>query len=148
MNPFKTMLLIHSGFCTGVLLFGAVATFLIAENAHFDITFQSPEPIQFVAPILAVFGLVMGSLMFNKLLASASQDEPDANSKLMKYQTAFIVRCALIETGALANIVAALLTYNILFIGIAALCLTVLWLNRPTRDKVTYTLNLNDTDFL
>jgi hypothetical protein len=147
MSQLKTMLFIHTAFCVGIFIFGVVSVIVTADSAYFDATFQNPDPIQFIAPFVAIFGIIIGGIMFNKVLGNTAQGELGTNSKLVKYQTAFIIKCAFLETGALINILVVIATSNVLFLGFAIASLIALWLSRPTRDKVTYTLNLQDSDF-
>lgn len=69
-----------------------------------------------------------------------------ANSKIMQFQSAFIVSSALLEGSTFLNIVGCLITRNAFFLIFAAINLIFLIRNRPTKDKLISTLQLQYPD--
>ena len=85
----------------------------------------------------------ISAFIFKTLLKKASDSSSLAVSdKLMQYQTAFIIRCALIESAALFNGVMLLITGNAIPLIFGVIAVVVLWLARPTKEKVQEDLNL------
>ena len=65
------------------------------------------------------------------------------NKKLTGYQSALIVKLALIEGPAFFTVVAYLLTTNVLFPVIAVFLEVVMVLSAPRKDKLITDLNLS-----
>lgn len=144
LKPLQT---IHLAFCTAILLFSGAVLFINMESLKFDLAFKNPAPGEIVAPIMVVACLVMGTFIFNKLIEKIDINS-DASSKLMQYQTAFLVEFAFFESAALMNIVMCLITTNVLFMVFAAIVFFAMWAAKPTKDKVCNTLQLQDSDLL
>ncbi len=142
----KTIQIIHIAFCTAVFLFAVVCLVVIKDDAYFELPFKSVEPINFIAPIVAVLGLIMSPILFKITLGDISQGNLEDSSKLVRYQTAFLIRMAFLESGALINIVACLITHNLFFMLFAAICFTAMLLIRPSKDRIYTTLEIQDTD--
>lgn len=140
----KVIQLIHGAFCTAVLIFGLVSLFINKGGLHFAIP-KKTEDLVFV--LVAVLSVVFGNILFKKLIGSIGETNP-ADQKLMQYQTAFLVKCAFFEAGALANIIAFLMSANTFFLLFAGLCFIFLVMSKPTPDKVAESLRLQDSDIL
>ena len=143
----KPIQLIHLAFCTSILLFAGVVLFINMETLRFDLSSKNLYLIEFLAPIMVGIGLFVGPFIFNKIIQNIDETS-SPSSKLLKYQTAFLVKCAFLESAALINIVACLITSNVLFLIFAALTFFALWHAKPTKDKVCSTLQLQDSDLL
>jgi len=89
--------------------------------------------------IIAVFG---GDIAFKSLVKKA-QIQPLLSAKMLQYQSANIIRFALLEVVALFGIVAALLTLSVWFLVITALLVIVLASHHPSIDKTIKDLDLN-----
>lgn len=142
----RIMQIIHLAFCGGVLLFGIVVSLLIAPYASFSIAFNVGQPITFIAPIFALGGVFLSNFIFNKILGDVYSQELPEHAKLVRYQTSLLIKCALLEAPAWFNIVASLITNNMFFLIFGVLCLVVLWLSRPTKEKVYDTLKIQESD--
>jgi len=84
----------------------------------------------------------MSNFMFKKQLDLAVA-KSSLNEKLGGYQTALIIRFALLEGPSLFGIVSYLLSGNLLFLAISGLIILYFITIRPTRDKVETDLNLD-----
>lgn len=144
-NRIKALQGVHLGFCSSVFLLGLVGFLIIEGPIQFELIPQKIEPLHIIGPIIALLGLLLGPFLFNKIIADM---DPDTSTlaKFTKYQTAFLIRSAFLEAGALFNLVAFILSSNLLFVLLAACCFTALCLSRPTKDKVYTALQLQDTD--
>ena len=71
------------------------------------------------------------------------KDLKNLNEKLTGYQSALIIKYALVEGPAFFTIVAYLLTANILFPFITVFLVFVLVLSAPRKDKLISDLNLS-----
>lgn len=140
----KVIQLIHTAFCVAVFTFGLISFFIAREQIHFEVP-KTAETLVF--PLISVLGVIFGTILFNKHLGNINSPE-NKGSKLIQYQTAFLIKCAFFEAGALANIVAFIMDGNAFFMIFAGLSFVFLVMSRPTTSKVADTLSLQDTDIL
>lgn len=138
------MQIIHGAFCTGVLIFGIASLFINKDRLLFEIPAKAED---LTLPAVGILSLIFGPILFKKLIGNIEETSP-ANQKVMQYQTAFLVKCAFFEAGALANIIAFLMYANLFFLLFAGLCFIFLIMSRPTPDKVAECLRLQDSDIL
>jgi hypothetical protein len=147
MNQIKVIQIIHFAFCTSILLFAGVTLFINMETLRFDLYLKASEPLEFLAPLITGIALFMGPFIFNKIIQNIDMND-DLSSKLMKYQAAFIVKCAILEAGAFMCIVACFITFNVLFMVFASLAFFSIWYAKPTKDKISSVLQLQDSDLM
>lgn len=69
-----------------------------------------------------------------------------AETKINMYQSAFIISAAMLEGGALFNIVGFFMTHNSFFLIFGAVNFIFLILKRPTKDKLISALQLQYPD--
>ncbi len=139
--------LLHLAFCASIFLFACVVIALKIEEASFDFEFGQNTAIYVVFPILAIVSMLISPLFFKNYIASGDKLATPPE-KLNRYMTGFIVMCAFLEAGALANLVGLLITGNLLFLFFAGGCLVMLITNVPTKNKVANLLNLQQEDLL
>ena len=136
----KTISIIHLALLAGQVMF-AIITFIQVGKTQIDIK-NSNDPFLFAVPILAIGGFIASNLMFKQQLSSSlNKDTP--NDKLMGYQTALIIRLALLEGPSLFGIVTYLITGNFLFLIISGLLMLYFISIRPTKVKIENDLNLS-----
>lgn len=144
MPQLKITQLIHASFCLAVFVFAIVALFVNKDVLLFEMPKKWDD---FLFPALSVLSTILGTTIFNVLLGNIDQTS-NTSSKLMQYQTAFLVKCAFLEAGALANIVAFLIDGNLFFLIFAGLSFARLVASRPTASRVADDLSLQDSDIL
>lgn len=151
MNPARLKIIqtIHFAFCSGIILFSIVIISLSKENLFFDVNPATSAPFNPIFPVLSIVLAVFGLFLFKKN-TSAIDPQKDFNSKIVTYQTSFLILCAFLEAGALMNIIACFITHNTFFLIFGGICLMLLILNRPTKDKLISILQLQypDTELL
>lgn len=151
MNPprLKIIQTIHLAFCSGIILFSIVIISLNKDNLFFDVNPATSAPFNPIFPVLSIVFSVLGLFLFKKN-TSAIDPQKDFDSKISTYQTSFLILCAFLEAGALMNIVACFITHNTFFLIFGAICLLLLIINRPTKDKLISILQLQypDTELL
>ncbi|WP_121811596.1 hypothetical protein [Mucilaginibacter kameinonensis] len=134
----KTLPIIHLALVAGQTLFVAV-TFIIPKN---PVKSAGNDMLIYIAPILAVTCFIAGHFLFLKLLGNIKSDST-LKDKLMAYQSATIVRLALLEGPSLFSIVGFLLTGNMIFLGITGAIIAYFIYLRPTRQKIEDDLSLS-----
>lgn len=142
LNPqtsLKILPIIHLGLLMGQVLF-ATAVYFITPQKGFSL--NGNDPFVLVGLALAIGGFVGGNLIFKQILAKIA---PDAtlSRKVSAYQTAFIIRAALMEGAALFSVVAYMLGGNLFFLALTAAVVLYFITLRPTKDKVTTDLGLD-----
>lgn len=141
----RVIQIIHLAFCLSILLFAFVVVLITYPNAIFAVSFDAEQPATFIAPIFAVGCVVLSNFLFSKVLSNI-EEIPGTSAKLVRYQTAFIVKCAPLEAAALFNLVTVLITQNLFFILFAGIPFVALWFSRPTKEKMNELLKIQDTD--
>jgi hypothetical protein len=136
---------IHLSFCIAIVLFSAVALVINKDNLFLEANLANTAPFNPLFPIVAVISVTTGIFLFNKKIA-AIPSELSFDEKFMQYQTAFLIRCAFCEAGALLNIVAFFKTQNLFFILFAVVSFIALLLSRPSKSKVITDLQLQYPD--
>ncbi|MCX2582665.1 hypothetical protein [Pedobacter sp. MR22-3] len=145
----KPLQMIHLALCFFVFLF-AIVTILINRNQlYFDANPANTAPFNPIFPIVGLISLSVSIIAFKNLLTKIDQAAA-VDSKINQYQTAFIVSSALLEGGALFNLVGTFVSQNAFFLIFAAVNLIFLIRNRPTKDKLISALQLQypDTEIL
>lgn len=135
----KVLSIIHGAFITGLLLFGFVAV-LIKCNHQMSVKLTN-DPFIMVVPLLAAAGLIAGQLIFKNQLSRLNNES--LKEKIKGYQSATIIRFALLEGPALFAIVAFILSWNMLFLGIAGALILYFSSLKPTRPRTETDLNLS-----
>nr|WP_276898249.1 hypothetical protein [Pedobacter kyonggii] len=78
-------------------------------------------------------------------MAKIDKNAP-ADTKINMYQSAFIISSAMLEGGALFNIVGFFMTHNSFFLIFGAANFIFLILKRPTKNKLISALQLQYPD--
>jgi hypothetical protein len=87
-------------------------------------------------------GMAAGYFIFKQSLASVNQNL-SLKDKLVKYQTALLIRSACLELPGLFGAVAALITGDNSFLLFTAIIIVLFFLFRPTVYSITNDLNLS-----
>ncbi|SEO03649.1 hypothetical protein SAMN05192574_10564 [Mucilaginibacter gossypiicola] len=133
----KTTSVIHLALIAGQIIFAATA-FMTTKN---HATNKSDDVFIYVAPIMAVTGFAIGSILFKTMVNKIDGQSP-LKTKLAAYQSALIVRFALLEGPSLFAIVSFMLTGNLIFLGISGAIIACFIYLRPTKQKIEDDLSL------
>jgi len=136
----KTIKIIYLALLTGQLLFFVVA-FTQTPRHKFALDF-SDDPLVLVVPLMAVMSFILSNILFRQQLGIAV-NQTTLSGKLTSYQTASIIRFAVIEGTSLFSIVAFLISGNLFFAAIFGLLILMFIVNHPSKDKVENDLNLS-----
>ena len=128
----KTARLIHLALVAGLVTFGGVV--LVLSHGRLSLASATRSPIFVVAALVCAGSLCLASVVpvFYRKAVPAPKD---VHSALRQYQACCLVRWALIEGGALFAAVAALVTRNILPLGLFAICLVMLACRYPSQRE-------------
>ena len=132
--------IIHLALIMGQLLFSGVSYSLVETNfLSFDF---GNDVFVMLVPALAVGGAFASNFIFNKKISELIILEL-LKDKLMGYQTACIIRYAMLEGPALFSIVIYMQTGNLLYLIIAGAIIAYFVTLRPSKAKIEMDLNLN-----
>ncbi|HPI79291.1 MAG: hypothetical protein M9954_08700 [Cyclobacteriaceae bacterium] len=139
---FRTLNIIYMGQLSALVLFAALAYYLIRsgkmgpENNELAITLE--KVLMVVIPV----SLAAGYILFRVLLRSVQPGLPLVH-KMKRYSSANLIRSAFLEVPGLFASVAALVTAHVLFLTIVPLILVLFILFRPTRSVIAQELGLS-----
>ncbi|MES2279170.1 MAG: hypothetical protein V4592_24270 [Bacteroidota bacterium] len=136
---FKVLTIIHLALMLGQVLFGVVVFF---QTRSVRVNIEKIDDVYiYIVPFMAISCFIASNFMYKQQLGIAA-GKPTLQEKMTGYQTALIVRYALLEGASLFGIVVYLLTGNLLFLLISGAIVIYFLLIRPTRDRVEADLNL------
>ncbi|MEH6764949.1 MAG: hypothetical protein V7655_10655 [Aequorivita antarctica] len=138
----NTFTLIHLVLVAGVSIFGLM-TYMQTQNQILSFSY-SGDIMFFVVPLMALAGILAGNYLYGNII-NGLVSKNTLKEKLSGFQTASVVRYALLEGPALLGIVAFMSDGNQYFLIISLLLLGWLIFQRPTRDKVERDLMLEGT---
>lgn len=141
----KTLRIIHLALCSGIFLFALVTVLINKEIMFFDANPKTTAPFNPIFPIMGLITISASIFMFRNLISKIDKTQ-SAEIKINLYQSAFIIGGALLEAGALFNIVGFSITHNTFFLIFAAANFIFLVLRRPTKDKLISSLQLQYPD--
>ena len=142
MNPqnfFRVNKLIFTALLIGMLLFLGVTLFLVDEEL--TLFFEADNPFFFVIPVVFISCLAISNFIPKKLLSQAKSQD-DLAKKTTMYNSASIIRYALIECPVLFAIVGFHLTHSLFFIIIAVAAILYFVTLRPSEEKISRALEL------
>ena len=137
----KTIKTIHWALVGGLSLFAAVTAFQLGTNP--ETTFFAPEnPIIFIPTLAGIFLIPTSLVLFNKQMGQA-KEKKELGSKLTSFQTAHIVKMAMLEGVGMFSIVACLVTFTTANFFIFALVIILMAGSAPTAFKLGDKLSLS-----
>ncbi|WP_422107933.1 hypothetical protein [Winogradskyella sp.] len=134
------MTILHYAYSLAVLVFGTIALY-ITDNATMNLN-DTNDIFFYLVPILGMGGPIASHFIFNNLL-KAVHAKPTLKEKLVSYQSARIIRLALIEGPAILGIVIFMTTTNLFYLVISGVLLVYMIFLRPTHSVIREDLNLN-----
>ena len=141
---FTSLKIIHFALTAGVVFFMLI-TFTL-QFTGFEPELKEMEMILLgITVFAAISGIFTGNLLFRKRLEQLVELK-SLEKKLMGYQSALILKYALVEGPAFFSVVAYLLTANILFPVITVLLVFTMVLFAPRKDKLISDLNLSNRE--
>lgn len=134
----KTLTIIHYALLAGPMILGIV----FYLNTALDLNGNTNNDIfVYIFPLIALGGIFGGNFTFKKLLLNSKKND-SLQHKLASYQTASIVKFALLDGPALLNIMWFSQTGNLLYLTIGMVLVLFLFMQRPTKIKIENDLEL------
>jgi len=142
---FKLASFIHLGLVMGVVLFGMVVYFFLADFQHVDTTSEFAKLLVYLVPGLVVVGIVASDMMYRFRL-NAVKEREDLKIRMQGYRESLIIRYMLLEAPAMFALVAVFITNNSNFIVYAGLMVVLMALKRPTLRSAIIDLELDQQE--
>lgn len=140
---FKNLNLIHLAMLAGQILFVIVALYLeLTQTGQHPDEIEGAEIYFMIVAILTVSGILGSKLLYESLTKNAQKKE-SIIEKMQAYQSALIVRLAILEGAILFAIVVFLLASEMLVLAFAAVLLLFFVGAKPTKQKAITDLRLN-----
>jgi hypothetical protein len=130
-----------------ISMMGLFALVVLYITTSGDIT-SDPEMtllLRYVLFALLPIGLGVGYFVFKQLM-QAIKPTLSLREKLMKYQTAVLIRSGCFEMPGLFGAVAALITGDLSFLLFTAIVIVLFWLLRPTIYTITTDMGLSQRE--
>lgn len=137
-NDFKNLQIIFLGLLIGQIAFAIIANFMIT-----DITITDTGALIYIVPSVMVVGIVAGNYIFNSNLKKVVTKENSKENKFSEYRKNSIIRWAMMETGNLLAIVAALIEGKTLYFALFAIGLIFFAMTRPSVEDFSRQLDLS-----
>ncbi|RDY58879.1 hypothetical protein [Flagellimonas nanhaiensis] len=135
----RTLSILHIALLAGPTLIGGIFYFQSKET-HFSFN-DTEDVFLIVVPVFAISGLFLSDFIFRQLIKKIPSKD-SLRQKLARYQSASIIKYALLEGPAIFGAVAFFNTQNLAYLLIAGILVLYLALQYPTKDKIERNLNL------
>lgn len=138
-HAFRALKLIFYALNTGLLVFFFVGIYL---NGMTIPEFKAEVDVLTIVNVLMLGAIPAGYMVSSRKMASIEPGEPFAR-KMGQFQSAMIIRWAMIEGTAIFSIVGMILLNDAKQLVIFLLCIVVLSANAVTKDRVIRMAKLN-----
>lgn len=134
----RTLTIIHSGLLLSLIVF---AIFAYSANRTFTADMNRQDLFIYIIPLAAAAGYFISQFLFKKQLKNITGEEK-LPIKLSKYQSASVLRYALLEAPGLLALSTYFFSGNALYLVIAIALTICLFTQRPTLGKIKMDLPL------
>lgn len=134
----KTLSIIHTALLVVLIAFGIFTYF---QNGSFTPRMNRQDLFIYIVPVVAAAGYFLSQFLFRKQLQTIQREE-ELPAKLSKYQSASLIKYALLEGPGFLALIAYYLSGNALYLVIAIALIAYLFVQRPTADKINTNLPL------
>ena len=138
----KTLSIMHLSLVIGLVIFTLIA---IAQGKGFNTNTDQSNTLLYLVPILALIGYFGSKHLFKKMLSDVKESDALVE-KLKKFQSASHVKYALIEAPAFFALYVYYDSGNALPLVIAICLLAYLFVQRPTKNRISNRLSLSSEE--
>lgn len=142
---FKITAYIHLALVLGVILFGIVVYFFVADFQHPDLESELARILVYFIPGLVIAGIVASNVTY-RLRLNALRKITNLKTKLVGYRESLIIRYVLLEAPAMFALIAVFITNNANFLVYAGLMVVLMAIKRPTRKSAMIDLELGQQE--
>lgn len=144
-QQFRVLKLIYTALATAIALFAiAVLTISYVQEMTFSSgTDEDNDLFLYISLALVVLSIPMSKVLFHQLIGKVKGTSEPLSKKLSTYQTALIVKAAILEFPAAFVCVTALITDNLLILLLIPLILFIFFINKPSLFRLESDLELS-----
>ena len=142
---FKLLSIIHLALIAGMITFGLIVLFFIADFQHPDNSSDFARMIVYLVPGLAIVGL-FASNFISKNKINQLKEKSELSAKLAGYREALIIRYALLEGPCLFALITIFITNDSNYFIYAGVMFFLLILKRPTMKSTITELELDQQE--
>ena len=136
----KKMSVLHFVFVVGMIVFAIVA---YVQNGSTEIDISNTNDPYFIAvPSAAIAGILLSMLIYKNRI-NALSNTASLKDKLLRYQTARIVKYLLLEVPILFGLVIYMNTGNMFYLLVSVMVLIYFFTLFPRREKIIKELNMD-----
>jgi hypothetical protein len=128
----RTLALLHYSLFIGMVLFGVFAYY---QNGSFTAQINNKDFFVYSVPVFAACGYFVGQFLFNKQLQQIAQKD-SISTKFRKYQSALLIKYALVEGPCLFALVAYYIDGSALYLVTAIALMAYFFAQKPTKTKL------------
>jgi MFS family permease len=139
---FKSLAIIYIAVIISQVFLGLVFYYLnhVSQNKTFPAELNKIFLI--LIPVLIV-GAIVGSAVILRFRLKKLIEKADLKEKLREYRVTLLVNYAILEGPALLSLGCYYITANIIYLGLAGLIIVIFSINKPSKERVAYDLDLN-----
>ncbi len=137
-NVLNTLRIIHGALTMGLIVF---TLFVFYRANSFIARMDNEDFFTYLVPLGGAIGYFLGKWLFTKQVSVIAKNEP-LNTKLARYQSASLIKFALLEAPAFLALFAYYQNGNALHLTIALFLITYLVFQHPTLKRVISHLDL------
>ena len=139
---FKILTIIHAAMCIMIVAFASLLILLFSKNSAFDLS-STNDPLLILVPLAFLGGLLGSKILYKKQIESLLTHQEEIK-KIEGYQSAFVIKLALLEGPILFGLVAFLIMSNTYYLALSGLMLIYFFIQRPIRSKIKMDLGLQN----
>lgn len=140
---FQALSILHASLILGqVLMVGIIYFFANADEALVSGTQATGQSWVYLIGALAIVGVLVSAQLYGMRLKKL-QEMKDLTAKLAGYRSALVTRYAILEIPSLLSIIGYYLTNNLLLLIFTGLIIILLFIYRPTTERLVADLDLS-----
>lgn len=137
----KTLKIIHFAIMGGPLLFATFTVFNLLSSDETQLI-DTTNPLSYFPLLMAIVVIPVSNYMFSSTLKKGLEGQTELGMKLGSFQTAHIIKMALLEGCTLFALVGSFTTYTVANFGVFVVMFALMILSTPSAFKLVETLNL------
>lgn len=139
-KPFlQTLSMLHIGLFIGLVAFTGFA-YYTGDTLKTE-SYPNGDVFLYLVPIGAIVGYFFSNYMFKNMVDKIPEKLP-LQSKLSRYQSASLIKYAILEAPAFLTLFAFLQSSHALYLTIAVTLIIYFFTQRPTEEKIIKALSL------
>lgn len=145
-NSLKALQILHRAMLMGMIIFAAVAFYLVYSKAIVASMQELDHTLQIIAVILCAAGFFIGNNFFKRKILYSTDQLPTPAKKISVYRSVAIIQWVLLEGPAIFSIICFIVTGNYAFVALAGTMMMLFAMTAPSKQKLILLLQLSEND--